>query len=319
MPEHGARRSMAQRPIPIATAKLLYHPATDADFVAFEGASAHPFHADAAELDRTNAWWLSEAALLAYWEPDGTAENPGARARFERPGTGLEVDAFLNRRGTQCYVVSGEAFAIVTFRGTQVDKRLDLLTDIKFWTRPWSGPGRVHRGFRNALMAVWPELEAVLAQYRARGTKPRKVWFTGHSLGAALAILAAQLYDEAQGVYTIGCPCVGDRTFVAAFTAKLKGNSFRYTHGRDAVAWLPPEKLLGYEHVPAHEHIFEDGRIVDVPPGGRSAAQRSKSLWQTWRENWRKGARGVALIPWLADHTPKLYTTHIWNDLDAHG
>jgi triacylglycerol lipase len=215
--------------------------------------------------------------------------------------------------------MSGETFAIVSFRGTQAESWTDRITGLKFWPRPWSGPGRVHRGFRAALMWVWPDLERFLARFRGAGRIRRSVWFTGHSLGGALATLAAHLFDDAQGVYTIGSPCVGDATFAAAFAAKMERRSIRYTHGRDTVTVLPPEHLLGYRHVGTHKHIIEDGRVVDVPPSGLTAAHRPTSLWRTCSARWRRGARGVGLIPWFADHTPKIYATHIWNDLDAQG
>ena len=70
--------------------------------------------------------------------------------------------------------------------------------------------GNVHRGFKAALLEVWTDLENYVSNLQKDNLK---IWITGHSLGAALATLAADRYGNVQGLYTYGSPRVGDQDF----------------------------------------------------------------------------------------------------------
>jgi triacylglycerol lipase len=89
---------------------------------------------------------------------------------------------------------------------------------------------------------VREELLAAIA-----GTECRQLWLTGHSLGGALAMLAAnELFSRAErgaapiaGVYTFGQPRVGNAGFRDAYDTLLKGRTFRIVHGDDVVPRIP--------------------------------------------------------------------------------
>lgn len=77
-----------------------------------------------------------------------------------------------------------------------------------------------------------------------------KLVSTGHSLGAAVAVLAgAYLRDDgyAVDIYTYGCPRVFNANGSNYVTAQEGGN-YRVTHLDDPVPRLPP-MFLGYTHV----------------------------------------------------------------------
>jgi hypothetical protein len=80
----------------------------------FVGGDLYPFRHDAATFDVVNAWWLIEAATLAYSEEDF------ARERFVKAG--LPEVAFFSGPATQCYVAGNDRFVIVAFRGTEIRK-----------------------------------------------------------------------------------------------------------------------------------------------------------------------------------------------------
>ncbi|MCK7478059.1 MAG: lipase family protein [Candidatus Moduliflexus flocculans] len=84
------------------------------------------------------------------------------------------------------------------------------MTNANFWLTDWTNGSKVHRGFKSALEEVWDDLFPYLKALQGRGCR---IWMTGHSLGAALATLAADRYGEVQGVYTFGSPRVGNGRF----------------------------------------------------------------------------------------------------------
>ena len=74
-----------------------------------------------------------------------------------------------------------------------------------------------------------------------------EVWVTGHSLGGAVASVAACMishknYTPAEKIklITYGQPRVGNNEYVAVMS-KLVPNAFRIVHGHDIVTRIPPE------------------------------------------------------------------------------
>jgi hypothetical protein len=176
-----------------------------------------------------NAWWLAEISRLVYvHDVTGGRRRDGFLARV-----GLRESRFLHRRGTQCAIVESRvdsvgAPAVVVFRGTDgaVDWRRNsntLLTD-------WPHGGRAHAGFAGALDAVWAELETALEAVVG------PLLYAGHSLGGALAVLAAGRRPPL-AVYTFGAPRVGDADFAESLTGTAV---YRVVNRRDAIARTPP-------------------------------------------------------------------------------
>jgi triacylglycerol lipase len=269
---------MRPKDLPAPSLKLLFFPAWDTEYVHFEAARELPF-TPAPGQTSLHAWWLADAALLAYWPPE---QVPATFAR-----AGFIHTQFFSQGSTQCYVASKPDAAIVAFRGTEATHLEDALADAVAKLTPWDGPGLVHHGFLSALDAVWSPLSAHLVSLGAR-----PVWFTGHSLGAALATLAAWRWLRQSGapppLYTIGSPTVGDKDFAREFDAAFPTDSVRYVNGVDGVTEVPPPPF--YVHV---------GRAVHV-----GAAGSHHELFTGLRDG-------------LIDHTPRRYTTLLWNTLVA--
>lgn len=264
------------------------------------------------------AWWLSELSRLVYIreidEPDGTMPT-GTRSRF-LAAAGLEEIAFLNICGTKCSLIrTAEAgvpsWAAVVFRGTH--NLENWMSNLDTSPVSWDGPGQVHKGFRDALRPVWNHL----AQFLDNVSSP--LLYTGHSLGAALATLAAVKYPPA-ALYTFGSPMAGNRPFVNA----LNGIPvYRVINCRDIVTQLPPP-VLGFRHagkvhtlspaVPDTSFLPEDLAIRDL-------ADRAIfiSLVSGWYTEMNRPA------DFLSDHAPVNYTAAIerewFSDLttDSHG
>jgi triacylglycerol lipase len=295
-----------QKPAPVYLANLVLHPEDDAAYVHFENAATQPFEPDPSTLTRVNAWWLAESALLSYWNEADATRIFGA--------AGLQSKA-LSRGSTECYIAWDTDFVIVAFRGTEPNEWEDVLTDGKVRLVPWHA-GKVHRGFKEALEDIWTPLEAEL-KIVAPG---RTVWFCGHSLGAALATLAADRYPHTKGVCTFGCPRVGDHTFGAAFHATLKDRTVRYVNHHDVVTHVPPP-LFGYEHVELRRFIAPDGTISGAPPSllhfFADLLGSTESLLDIING---MNAGTIRTAPqFLLEHMPKAYAIWTWNDYDANG
>src|SRR5206468_5752984 len=125
---------------------------------------------------------------------------------------GVQMTPFTGpNTNTQGFIFHNNDFIIVSFRGTQIDKigdfLADLQTDLEFFPDAEPGGGRVHHGFKKAIDDVWEGINQQLSRINQDG-RGRKVWFTGHSLGAAISTLAANRFgsENAQGLYTYGSP-----------------------------------------------------------------------------------------------------------------
>lgn len=77
-----------------------------------------------------------------------------------------------------------------------------------------------------------------------------KIVLTGHSLGGALALLAAayihSIYVNVDQLYTMGQPRVGNNNF-AQFMTNLIPNTFRIVNYADVVPRIP-QSILGFKH-----------------------------------------------------------------------
>ena len=164
-----------QRPRAIPDLRFVFHPETDASYRHFDGHEAVPFAPAATAVTRANAWWLAEAALLAYWDPDE------ARQRFAAAGLAAEL---VESGDTQAYVASMAGAVIVAFRGTEQDQLGDAFDDARFGL-VHATHGSVHEGFRDALDRVWPAMESL---YEG-GRPPIPAWHAAEpgSIAAARA------------------------------------------------------------------------------------------------------------------------------------
>jgi triacylglycerol lipase len=277
------------RELPPPSAGRLLFPARY-EYPHFLNAAAAPFDVAATGFSRTHAWWLAEAALLAYWPSDGITA-----ALAKRFGDGVAYRE-LTSGNVEGYVASFPAFAIVAFRGTEADSLSDMLTDITFAKKPWRHGGQVHQGFHEAFDKAWTNEPALPAD--------RPVFFTGHSLGGAIATLVADAFCHAHGaryggVYTFGSPLVGDGAFADGFNGRHAGRSYRVVNDRDGVALVPP-RIFRFRHV-------DEERVVG--PGVDDATQELEDAGKLDLLK-RFGGREA-----LVDHTPSRYAILCWNAL----
>ena len=216
-----------------------------------------------------NTICMLRAALLAY-------KNPAAIRAEARRCVGIKAWKFFEDSATHTQgfgLVLPDA-TIIAFRGTETrdlaSQLRDLYLDALVRKVSFNGHGRVHRGFLAGLDGVWPAVCQLINATRA----PNRIWFTGHSLGGALATLAAAKVafqsdlgpDRIGGLVTIGQPRTGDRAFrdslrkVGLKGARSGGRIVRMAKARDPISLLPPE-AIGYKHIDGFVYVTAAGQL----------------------------------------------------------
>jgi triacylglycerol lipase len=299
--------SLHKKSIPAITYKNISPPYKDYEY--FQNREIVPFEYRASSFSLVNAWWLAEASTLVY------ADEAYVRPRFREAGLNRVV--FFNRSGTQCFIASNSRFAIVAFRGSEIwnkDQGFDLgqmiadfMTDIDIRLSDWVRGGKVHTGFKAALDSVWDDMLPEIKRLRDQDVL---IWVTGHSLGAALATLAADRLPNVQGLYTFGSPRVGDEEFQKRFEPK----AFRVVNGKDIVTDVPSKDP--YRHVGEYIFIDQKGRIHTRPPVTEKSDDASCDTNSNTSGNAgevQKSDSALYIPDWIRDHVPVLYSIYLWN------
>lgn len=221
------------------------------------------------EMSLAAAWWCAETSMLAY-------QNPGVVETMARSAiaSGWQVKVFGAGEPTFAVLLKSRDAAILAFRGTRVSgfERLDIV-----FTRPWvdyedlktdagvalaphPAEGKVHGGILSSFQRFWERHGTDVIH--AVGDLP--LYITGHSLGGALATLAAASGELSSvvGLYSFGSPRVGDATFRTLIAAQ-ELSVHRFVHGNDLITTLAPEGWFGYTHVGSARHIKRDGSAID--------------------------------------------------------
>lgn len=150
---------------------------------------------------------------------------------------------FISIDGTQVLLVNNAEAIYIIFRGTTYE---DLMTDLKF-RKERTNLGLIHRGFLNYAQVAFDAIYRKVLEWGK--TKPLIV--TGHSLGAAGALITAAFMNQngfnIYGLYTFGCPRVGNRQFATYVDNAFDGKHFRHVNAHDGVPMVPPLSW-GYRH-----------------------------------------------------------------------
>lgn len=236
------------------------------------------FPACAREYDPAAAWWLALLSGLAYREKEFAARH----LEFD----GFSKVTFFDVNGTQGYLAQHPGmgghgpFAVLAFRGTEVDIK-DILTDLRISQRRISCDDHTaHEGFLSALDEVWsaprpPQwdgkkisvgwfghdgVEQALDAIEVHGP----LFMTGHSLGGALATLAAYRRPPA-ALYTFGSPRVAGKDLARHLNGEQGINAWRVVNSTDIVPRVPPP--LGYRHVGHLVYLTFEGSVARYRTG----------------------------------------------------
>lgn len=170
--------------------------------------------------------------LLSY-DPEQEKQNLIKELQLLR----LELLETYDYKGSQAILLCHESYLILAFRGTEPTSIRDIRADTDATTTPCPSGGKVHQGFKKAYEQISLDIQVRLQQ---EDCCHKPLFITGHSLGGALATIAAKRLNHESGIaacYTFGCPRVGDEEWVSG----LKTPVYRVVNAADAVTMLPPK------------------------------------------------------------------------------
>lgn len=275
----------------------------------------HPFEPQALAFNLANAAWLTDLSYLVY------ADKDFIKDKVKNVGFTVKPDDFIgfdqSNESTQCAIIHNTDTLIVIFRGTEFNPRrirhviLDSIVDLNAaLIKVPELNGNVHTGFFNKAEEAYDDVVEIIKKIHTN----QSIWFTGHSMGGALAIITAQLFahrqqQTVQGVYTIGCPRVGDAEFVEQYPIPL----YCLINHQDPVPRIPtkeynlnnPLALKSYQPMGEIKYFDSDKKLQDID---RNSANTHDLL--------NPGSTFlVTFLPNMLDHAPYRYSQSIWGKL----
>lgn len=195
---------------------------------------------------------------------------------------GFTVDKYVTDEPTKGAAFTGYSQLtnqiFLVYRSTVLHEWRSILVDFTFDKVDAVDPrgakhGELHRGFRDAWVGlekngVQASLDSLMSAH-----PDAELVFIGHSLGGALATLAAAQVSSRTGkpvlLYTYGSPRLGDANFGAWF-ATLPITYYRHVTADDPVPHSP-RLMQGYRHVASGQELWfkniEDGDPQRCPMG----------------------------------------------------
>lgn len=230
---------------------------------------------------------FAELAMISY--------NDEAEARRASTAIGFPEAELFDNDGSQAFRFRNEHDCVVACRGTEPTEWNDLKADANA-AMAVVDVGKVHSGFNREVDDLWPLLEAILHG------NDRPIWFSGHSLGGAMATICAYRCARSatqrspEELHTFGSPRVGSKRYVDQVPLK----HYRWVHNNDIVTRVPPI-WMGYRHGGSEIYLDRLGRIRKL-----TGVWRSRDRWRGFVGGLMKGR----LDP-LADHSIHSYIEHI--------
>jgi V8-like Glu-specific endopeptidase/surfactin synthase thioesterase subunit len=217
-------------------------------------------------LERRVFDWQTSLSLALASE---LAYSPAAEVERQARAWGFHDCSFVEAGAAQGFLASTATLVLVAFRGTE--STADWLSNLKVQPRTVPGLGKVHAGFWGQFTALQPQLEKLLQPRRSL-----PILVTGHSLGGAIAVLAAATWAadrQVRALYTFGQPAVAQDSAATAIGSALAGCYHRLVNDADIVPRVPP----GYRHSGHLLHFDDKGRVKDVKDatGSKEAALTS--------------------------------------------
>ena len=227
---------------------------------------------------------------IDQWSDDATSLTADSALAITGGASAERVVVVTNSTtDTQAYVAyfaeGSTGSVVVSFRGSQ--SMQNWITNLQFSKAkayPHCSGCETHSGFLKAWESVLQPVTDAVKDMLTNHTGAA-LFVTGHSLGAALAVLCGAHLSLVEtlpvtGVYTFGEPRVGNTKF-AQFFQEGKFDSRRITHYKDPVPHLPMSSL-GFTHVPTEVWYTEKSdeyRVCDS--SGEDSTCSNSAAWDS--------------------------------------
>ena len=214
-----------------------------------------------------------------------TYDNPkDSKSKFK--ALGYTIVQFFDVNGAQGYLLKGADSHVLSFRGTEVTEKSDVLADLKAGKNLEASGGKVHVGFKDELNKLWPAITVSLANIDA-------LYVTGHSLGAAMATIAAsRIQTKVIALVTFGSPRAGNQEFVNS----LSVTHYRVQNNCDDVTKVP-FRLMGFRHHGTHKYMNFDGEFRDL-----TAWQQIKDMVRSRLKARSKGQKFIGVFDHMMEN-----------------
>jgi len=159
------------------------------------------------------------------------------------------------------FMLANSQQVVLSFRGTATIDNIGTDLNAAKHSINNNKNEQVHKGVHNALQRIWPKLKQSVTDHLKKNSHQKlMVWCTGHSLGGALATLAALLLLEEDPklkvvLVTFGQPRVVNRALQLRLQQQLTG-VYRWVTEYDPVPSLPTE-AMGFYHVGEERRLSE--------------------------------------------------------------
>ena len=174
---------------------------------------------------------------------------------------GFKWVKLISRDGAEVLVAKDRNDLWFAFRGTEPSKVNDVMADLNMIKGAAKAGGKVHSGFQKEVNDLWMDVLAEI-EHNDQLKVRKDVYMTGHSLGAAMATIAATRYAPHE-LFTFGSPRVGGPRFIK----NIKCPHLRFMNNNDIVCRIPPA-WLGFRHHGEMIYFNADG------------SQQAKPTWK---------------------------------------
>lgn len=218
-------------------------------------------------LTRGNAYWMARIAQSVFIKtPSHAPDEAGILKDLKDDDPDFIKVTGADKNSAQAVLIEHRDYWCFAFRGS--DEMRDWLDNVNaFPTRILFG--EFHRGFARSTDDVWePLFERYLVGRQAdrAAGRPRPIFLVGHSLGGAMATVAAakllHIDHPFTSVYTFGQPRAMTLETARIFNNEARDRFFRFQNNGDIVTRVP-SRLMGYSHVGICLYIAQDKRIHD--------------------------------------------------------
>ena len=222
---------------------------------------------------------FANIAAITYDDPKT------AKTKFN--AIGCTIVEFFDIDNAQAYLLkNNDGIHVLSFRGTEVTEPSDILADLKAGKNIEPVGGKIHVGFKGEINKLWPTIQKSVANINS-------LYVTGHSLGAAMATIAAgRMQSKVLALITFGSPRVGNKQYVNSLTV----THYRVQNNCDDVTKVP-FKLMGFAHHGTHKYLNYYGAFRTLTPW-----QQVKDMVRSRAKAYTKGQKFLGAYDHMMDN-----------------